>query len=494
MVSKTKFYQEIATKLMGNLEPGQAFWECFHFIQQYMPLDRIDIYLNPHDSENIRQIANISAQDSEFESKIAEPSLPGFTFLNKKPDKIALVNNSRKNEFTKIISSHFKSEFSSIIMASQRTQGEEIILVFQVRGINRYNPQNLEIIKSVQNLFYNKIESGLKYFSFSEDLKYIKDVKQFLQEKITPDKLIGLNSGLKSINRDLRPLYNRNVPILIEGERGIEKKAFAYHIHQTSWRRNNLFLSFNCSSYNSKDVFIKLFGKSSSSDIGLFEYGRQGTIFLNNLDDLDEGNQKRVLETLRDGSRKYLSNYSEKPLDVRLICTFSNKHIISDEIREFAGKYNIEIPPLRERSGDIPSFLEHYTKKISDEIGLASAPKTSSQGLRNLMEYDWPGNLLEFKAILRKEILDNPTGPLLFKQLYQNKEEKIEFNLTDKDSWPDLASYIKRYLQKVVDNTQGQIEGDQGAAHILDMHPNTLRHRLKKYNIAYGRSWQNNEE
>ncbi|HMA62961.1 MAG TPA: sigma 54-interacting transcriptional regulator [bacterium] len=494
MVSKTKFYQEIATKLMGELQPGQAFWECFHFIQQYMPLDSLNIYLNPHDSDQIKQIAHISAQNSKFNSNISVYNLPNFTFLDTKTKKIALINNPSKNSFIKKLSNQFKSGFSSIVMATKRTDRMEIILILQTKGLNQYKKQNLELLKNVQNLFYSKIESGLQYYSLYEDLKYTRDTKQFLQEKVTPDKLIGLNSGLKSVDRDLRPLYNRNVPILIEGKIGVEKKALAHHIHQNSWRSNNLFLSFNCSVHDSKEAFIKLFGRSNSSEIGLLEYGRQGTIFMNYIDHLDEANKKRVLVTLRNGSLKHLSNFSEKPLDIRLICTFSNNPKVSEEFREFAGKYNIEIPPLKDRTIDIPNLLEHYTKKISSAIGLESEPKTSSQGLKNLMEYDWPGNLMEFKAILQKEILDNPSGPLIFAQLYQSKKEKIIFDLTNKDYWPDLESYIKKYLQKVVDRTQGQIEGDQGAAQILQMHPNTLRHRLKKYNIQYGRSWQKNPE
>lgn len=509
MVNKFNFYEEVTLRILGNLNIADGIWEALHYIQQYMPVDEIKIFINKTNTGDIYPFADITPYESKLIQNPEVIELSGYSIQKVNKDSkspVIMVNNPTKNRLTRKISKRDETPASSYMLISTKIDKyREGIIIFRTNGRVRYNQDNLNLIKFIHRPFEIALQNGLNYFNIIQSKEKLENAKRFFQSRLTScDKLIGLESGLQDVNQEIRQVANQNFPILIEGELGVEKDAIANRIHSKSLRRKEPFIKINCAEYTENEIGSILFGdrseKSSFNNLvesGLLEKANHGTLYLKYIDKLKFAHQRRLLDTFQNKKIRNSRHNTEIKLDIRLLCASQNSmediiknDLIQDDFLTYIDQFPIEIPPLRERAGDIPALIKYYAKKFSLELGLDHIPRISSQALDKLMDYQWPGNILELKTLLKRELIVNPQGPLDFSQLPLQKGELAISRKSKESSFLPLDDFITSYLKKVIDHTAGQIEGDQGAAQILKIHPSTLRHKLKKLNISYGRDWK----
>jgi transcriptional regulator with PAS, ATPase and Fis domain len=152
--------------------------------------------------------------------------------------------------------------------------------------------------------------------------------------------------------------------------------------------------------------------------------------------------------------------------------------------------FPISLPPLRARKEDIPELAHYFVDLKSAELKLPKCPDISSAAMDLLISYDWPGNVRELQNVVERELIINPSGPLVFSHF---QFHEINIGLTrpghqdhgGEISKTDLDSIVSNHIEFVLKRTQGKIHGKGGAAELLGINPSTLRNKMNKLGIKY---------
>jgi transcriptional regulator with GAF, ATPase, and Fis domain len=152
--------------------------------------------------------------------------------------------------------------------------------------------------------------------------------------------------------------------------------------------------------------------------------------------------------------------------------------------------FPIRVPPLRERTVDIPALIQHFISLKAKELKLASIPSIAPGAIESAMNYRWPGNVRELQNVIERALILNPQEPLVFEGLGAHTPHSAAPVKS-----PQLGSYnldetIAHHISRVLQVTNGRINGPDGAAQLLGVNPSTLRNRMKKLKIDYGRKTQ----
>jgi DNA-binding NtrC family response regulator len=143
-------------------------------------------------------------------------------------------------------------------------------------------------------------------------------------------------------------------------------------------------------------------------------------------------------------------------------------------------------PPLRERKTDIPALLQHFINQKSKELKLPSIPTLSPGAIDVLMDYGWPGNVRELQNIVERALILNPQGPLSFDRFFHSSPKPQPSKISVSNTGT-LDEVIRSHIKQVLAETNGKIHGPGGAAEVLGINASTLRNRMKKLEIVYGR-------
>jgi transcriptional regulator with GAF, ATPase, and Fis domain len=322
-------------------------------------------------------------------------------------------------------------------------------------------------------------------------------LKNDIIQDYTFENIIGQSDTIKYVLYRIQQVAPTNTTVLIEGETGVGKQLFAYAIHSMSKRKDQPMFKVNCAALSPTLIESELFGHEKGAFTGAdktvkgrFEVADGGTLFLDEIGELPLTLQAKLLRVLQDGEFERLGSSQTIKVDVRIIAA-TNK-VLKNEIQEGRFRkdlyyrlsaYPITVPPLRERKEDIPELISYYVKKYSREMGrnIESIPKAM---IDKLIDYSWPGNVRELENVIERAVVISQ-GNIL------NIVEDFKHDSIDSDSLKTLEENEKSYIIKVLEKTNGRIEGKSGAAELLGINPSTLRSRIKKLGISSNRSFLN---
>lgn len=335
-------------------------------------------------------------------------------------------------------------------------------------------------------------------------------LQQLIEAPVKPDaafeSIITQNPSIEKLKYRATQLAVRNLPVLIIGETGTGKELFARAIHNASPRRDKPFLTVNCGAIPGQLADSTLFGHvkgaftgAVSDKEGYFESANGGTLFLDEFGELTPEIQVRLLRVLQNGTLVRVGDTKETSVDVRLIVA-TNKDLIKEVA---AGNFRedlyyrvaigiLQLPPLRERTGDIGLLCETLLKRINDELGDQSGKqhkKISTKAKNIILNYHWPGNIRELYATLLRASLwstgelisDSDITEALFQQ--PSKNESILFRDINKDfNIQDvMASVAKHYIERALSKHHGN---KTRAAEDLGLkNYQTLSNWMSKYGI-----------
>jgi transcriptional regulator with GAF, ATPase, and Fis domain len=302
-------------------------------------------------------------------------------------------------------------------------------------------------------------------------------------------EIIGESDVLKHILYRVEQVAPMDTTVLLEGETGTGKELFARAIHQKSTRSNKPMITVNCASLPASLIESELFGHEKGAftgalqkRIGRFELADGGTLFLDEVGEIPIELQAKLLRVLQEGEIERIGSQKAKKVDVRVIAATNRdleQEISKDRFRKDLfyrlNVYPITIAPLRDRTDDIPLLVDHFVKRFNQKLG-KNITRIPRKAMGELKLYDWPGNIRELENIIERAMILSKTSTLKVEKLkipVQASDEKLQ----------TLVDHEREYIIKVLDQTMWRINGDKGAANILDMHPETLRSRMRKLGI-----------
>jgi PAS domain S-box-containing protein len=318
----------------------------------------------------------------------------------------------------------------------------------------------------------------------------------YLQEEIKLDhnfgEIISRSDALKKVLRKVEQVASTDATVLILGETGTGKELFARAIHNLSLRKDRPLVKVNCAALPPGLIESELFGHEKgaftgalSRKIGRFELADGGTILLDEVGDLPLDLQAKLLRVLQEGELERVGGSHTLNVDVRVIAATNRdlkKAITAGNFREDLyyrlNVFPIALPPLRERTGDIPLLVQHFAKKYAQKVGKV-IEKIPQKVMDALHAYPWPGNVRELENIIERAVILSPGSTFKVEELL----EMLQVTEVQPRSSLTLEEVERNHILRVVAETGWKIEGKQGAAARLDVNPSTLRSRMEKLGI-----------
>ena len=337
--------------------------------------------------------------------------------------------------------------------------------------------------------------------TYSEQVRVHLAVTEDARMDVLQRWFVGNSQVIRQMEADFLRAAETDLTVLLLGETGTGKSLAAQAIHELSRRQDAPFVAVNCGTLGRELINNELFGHEKGAftgahdrHIGKFEQAAQGTLFLDEIGDLALDVQANLLEVLQEQQINRVGGNQAVPVDVRVIAA------THDDLEQAVAKgtfradlfyrlegYAIRVPSLKERPEDIPLLADHFATQLAAQLNQPIA-SISPAGVEVLQAYDWPGNVRQLEHAVQRAVIAARRGPIEPDHFTQGIGATRPYQIERAFAIVPLAEHLRQYLIHVLDHTNGVIYGPRGAAHLLGVHPNTLRSRLQKLGIPFRRN------
>ncbi len=302
-------------------------------------------------------------------------------------------------------------------------------------------------------------------------------------------EMVGASPKFRELIERVHLVASTSATVMITGETGTGKELVARAIHDLSPRSGRPLVKVNCAAISIGLVESELFGHvkgaftgATDRRVGRFEYADGGTLFLDEVTELPLEIQAKLLRVLQEQEFEPVGSNRSVKVDVRLIAATNRNlaELVQDGRLRMDLYYRllvvpVEVPSLRERRDDIPLLASHFVERVSRQFG-RHVERISERMMRELVAYDWPGNIRELENFLARAIV-LCTGDTLDMPLHAADSDTPAANSRS------LEATERKHIESVLASVGGLIEGPKGAAAILKMNPSTLRSRMRRLGI-----------
>ena len=386
------------------------------------------------------------------------------------------------------------------------------------RKRDQYSEEDAAFLQDVANQVTLAIQNMQSYQEINNLKARLENENVYLREEILTEhnfeEIVGNSPALRKALHAVAQVAPTDATVLICGETGTGKELVARAIHSRSGRNGRALVNVNCSAISAGLVESELFGHMKGAftgaidrRIGRFELAHGGTIFLDEIGELSLETQVKLLRVLQEHEFEPVGSSRPLRVDVRVIAATNRDLREAVESGRFRSDlfyrlnvFPIGLPPLRERRSDIPQLVAFYIARFSKRLG-KKIDGVSRESMQNLMNYPWPGNIRELQNVIERAVilateptlrLDRQLMPILASTI---GDELLETNAqNDEQAMLQSPSRIltldeadRNHILAALQLTDGVVHGPKGAAKILNIHPNTLRHRMKKLSISGSR-------
>src|SRR6266436_5645181 len=361
----------------------------------------------------------------------------------------------------------------------------------------------------------------------SEERLHLENVA--LREEIVKasmfEEIVGTSPALQAVIARVSKVAPTDSAVLITGETGTGKELIARAIHKRSRRSARPFVSINCGAISAGLVESVLFGHVKGAFTGAianrdgrFKVADGGTILLDEVGDLPPETQVKLLRVLQEHEFEPIGSNKAVKVNVRILAA-TNRNL-EEDVR--TGKFRsdllyrlnvfpIHVPPLRERLEDLPLLVAFLLQTFAQKLG-KNVTQVLDGAMRRLVEYSWPGNVRELQNVIERGVILSPgnllvldrewpgtacldsggiisligdvaSAPTAFGPAESIVSSAPSSSSTSSAVSPSLREAERRHIEAALAARNWVIEGEKGAARMLDVHPNTLRSRMKRLNI-----------
>lgn len=520
---------EISKIITSSLDLEEVFQSIMVTIEKSLKLEKGSLVLYDSNSATLKLVAAVGLSQEEIERGTYQPGegITGRVFETGEPAYIPSILHE-PNFLNRVgYLDHFKSDPENVSLICTPIRGEistlGVLSVFFVNNKNIDIQTYMDFLQVLASMIYQAIkihdlvDEAKKEISRENIL-----LKRELREKYKFGTIIGKSKSMEKIFEKIRLIADSRASVLIVGESGTGKEMIASAIHYNSNRSEKPFIKINCAAIPENLLESELFGHTKGSFTGAyfdkkgkFELADGGTIFLDEIGEMDVNLQSKLLRVLQEKEIEAIGSHKVKKVDVRVIAAtnanleelIAQKKFRSDLFYRL-NVVNIQLPPLRERTEDIPILVTHFIERYSKENG-KNIHGITKEAYKLLLAYSWPGNVRELENMIERaivlsqnEILDVEDFNEIYNKLNSNLKSK---DLTVADSqdllieYPPLSSLNiddldGRALEVVVREVEARLIAfamkkfrytKTRVAKFLGINRNTLDKRIKELNIEY---------
>lgn len=326
-----------------------------------------------------------------------------------------------------------------------------------------------------------------------------KLLKEELSSQRGMPTIIGKSEKILEVARNVQKVAQTKTTVLLLGESGTGKELFARAIHYLSHRREFPFVPINCAAIPKELLESELFGYEKGAftgaetrKLGRIELADKGTIFLDEIGEMDMGLQSKIMRVLQEGEIERIGGIKTIKVDVRIIAA-TNKDLeravsegrFREDLYYRLNVFPITIPPLRERIEDIPLLVDYFIRKYSAELKIPGK-RISQEAMDLLLRYKWKGNVRELENTIERAMIlcdGNIIGPehIALQSRYVDELEMLPLNGTLEDTVKEALRIAEtKRIKKALIEAKGN---KSRAAGILDISYKTLLTKIKEYGI-----------
>lgn len=306
------------------------------------------------------------------------------------------------------------------------------------------------------------------------------------------DPFIGTSAAIRALAEQARKILSTESPILILGETGSGKGVLARWLHENSPRADEAFVDLNCAGLSRELLETELFGhekgaftSATASKQGLFEVAHRGTIFLDEVGDVDLQIQPKLLKVLEEKRFRRVGDVRDRQVDVRLIAAthqdigqLVREKKFRDDLYFRISTIPLSFPPLRERIEDIPTMAQYLLNKLSADLGRGEIILDEAS-IKALQAYSWPGNVRELRNVIERAVLLSDQRSIGLNDLHFDGHANVGAPFLD--SRLTLLELEKQHIERVLQEEQGRVEK---AARRLGIPRSSLYQKIKKHQIG----------
>ena len=504
---------EINNAIITNLTEQALFVSAYEAIRRVIPFDRAAFLLYRRETKTLQLVSMDSEAESDFfrvgkEYDLKETRISAWVIDHQQSVLRGDLEKEQQSPGDQRLVAEGIQSYCVVPLVAMGQSIGTFTVWSEIR--NRYSEADAELLQEVANQVALAIANMKSYEEIAALKARLEKENIYLQEEIRTEhnfeEIVGNSPALLDLLRRVDQVAPTDSSVLIYGETGTGKELIARAIHDRSARKNRPLVKVNCSAISAGLVESELFGHVKGAftgafekRIGRFELADGGTLFLDEVGELSLETQVKLLRVLQEREFEPVGSNRTVRVDVRVIAA-TNRNL-EESIR--AGSFRsdlfyrlnvfpLELPTLRDRRSDIPQlaifFLSRYSRNLGKRIKGISQATTD-----RLVNYSWPGNVRELQNVIERALIlsrgplleldaDLPlvTSPEVLARTPQHQAQHIEAAPL---ALPTLQEVERAHILVALKQTRGVIEGPNGAAKALNLHPNTLRHRMDKLGI-----------
>jgi formate hydrogenlyase transcriptional activator len=359
---------------------------------------------------------------------------------------------------------------------------------------NGFTVEEVELLSQVAQQVAIAVDNALAYKEIAQLKNKLAEEKLYLEREIQTDynfeEIVGESRPLRHVLKQVRTVAPTDSTVLILGETGSGKELIARALHNLSGRRGRTFVKLNCAAIPTGLLESELFGHERgaftgaiSAKIGRFELADHGTIFLDEVGDIPLELQVKLLRVLQEQEFERLGGTRTIRVNVRVVAATHRDLALMIEDRTFRSDlyyrlnvFPIVVPPLRDRTEDIPMLVRHFVQKFALRMK-KSIEAVPAEAMKALQAYPWPGNVRELENFIERAVILTPGHALVV--------PPIEVKRPANDGGGASLEQVERdHILKALRDSNWIIGGRHGAAARLDMKRTTLQSKMQKLGIA----------
>jgi formate hydrogenlyase transcriptional activator len=484
---------ELSGQIVSNLELRDLLRNVSSTIRWIMQCEAVGVHLPDNDNSSLRLFAFDSRScESPGEDSWLEQSCSGEQICDVFRTRKSIVGGRQGS--SQVNGAARGCGCAVPLISRDRVSG---VLALERRKERGFAPEDVSFVTQIAGLVAIVVENTLADGEIKALKEQLAREKLYLEDEIRSEQgfeeVIGRSAAMRAVLRQIETVAPTDSTVLICGETGTGKELVARAIHERSARSSNAFVKLNCAAIPSGLLESELFGHERGAftgaimqRIGRFELANHGTAFLDEIGEIPVELQPKLLRVLQEREFERLGSTRTLKTDARVIAATNRD--LEECVKERAFRadlyyrlnvFPIYVPPLRDRSEDIPLLVRHFAQRYARRMNRA-IDTIPSETMEALVHHQWPGNIRELQNLIERSVILSK-GPVL--QVPLTGLNSSNGASPDGARRRTLEEAEREHILATLKETKWLVSGPRGAAARLGMNRSTLQFRMRKLGI-----------